>query len=356
MTLVNAKMRLCLLGASTFVAIGVPFPAHAVEYEVHGTIHQTIVDHRRGNQETVSEFTVFVRDCSWLIQTTEQDGKGNVSRREVGATNGSEIVEYTTNFKTAIPLQSQSDKAQTAPVTGPNGPQLGVSQGWNTAVIISNSIPVGRLDNAVAGHLWLMFASQCYWTRVNSNRLTPIYDWHVSVGTNSETKVKAEWNLLAGPGSLPREVRYYNRRNETNGIYTATSTNTTGPTPIPGGFVFEERYIVSNAVLVRKRVVAEVTSVSDKCSRVSLLPVAEGRTVAVDYRLAQQDTGHIPTYTQPKDQGWPSVEQARRLAAANSHRRGTQRPSRIIVGVTIVFLVAPVLFFLPWKRWRMRPQ
>lgn len=335
MTLANAKIGWCLLWTSAFVAICMPTAAKAAEYEVHGTIHQMIVDHVRGNQETTSEFTVFVRDCGWLIQTIEQDGKGNICRRELGSTNGTEIVECTANFKSAAPAQSL---------------------GWNTAIIVSNSIPIGRLDNSVVGHLWLMFASQCYWPHLKSNLLTPVYDWHVTVGTNSEIKLKAEWDLLAGPGSLPREVRYYKRRNETNGIYMVTSTNTTGTIPMPGGFVFEERYIVSDALLVRKRVVAEVSSISSKCSRDSLLPLAGGRTVAVDYRLAQQDSAHIPTYIQPGNQGWPSVEKARRLAAANNRRRGAQHSSRILVGVICALLLAPILFFIPWKRSQMRQQ
>jgi hypothetical protein len=95
------------------------------EYEVKGSIRQSIIDFDSPRFEYTNEFTVYVRDCDWLIQTTERQA-GHVCVREVGATNDTEIYE-------------------------------------STGMIKSKGIPVELLDRGVVGHLWLMFASQCYW-------------------------------------------------------------------------------------------------------------------------------------------------------------------------------------------------
>ena len=99
-------------------------------------------------------------------------------------------------------------------------PRQGAPPPQTMATIIANNIPVGQLDSAVTGHLWLMFASQCYWTNQTTGRLTPVYDWRASVAAGGAMQtVPAEWDLLAGPGSLPREVRYLGNWGETNGLY-----------------------------------------------------------------------------------------------------------------------------------------
>jgi len=160
--------------------VGTVISSSASEYEVKGTITQTI-NYRRGGdhlkdyvKQTTNEFTVYVRDCAWLIQTVENDGKGRSWQREVGSTNGTEIYEF-------------------------NGRQ---------AFISDNGIPVDLGYEQVSGHLWLMFASQCYWDSQHTDQLTPVFDFEASVGANPNRKVTASWDMLNGPGSLPREVRY----------------------------------------------------------------------------------------------------------------------------------------------------
>jgi hypothetical protein len=322
------------------------FAAAAAEYEVSGTITQTITNFNAPVIQSRADFTVFVRDCGWLIQTTETNSQGVVNRRETGCTNGAEIVDCLIDLPNLLVPNSPGS-------VGSNNS----AARFHTAMIISNSIPVGFLDISVVGHLWLMFASQCYWGKLTSDSLIPVYDWRASAGVNPDLRLTAEWELLAGKGSLPREVRYLSGPDQTNGFYKATGTTAAGETLIPSGFVFEERHVRGPGMeVVRKRVEAHVTSVKAKSSRVGLLPIPENRTIVMDYRLAQPGTTHIPTYTQPADQSWASVEKARRLAAANTQRRGTPRPSRVVIGVMCTLLVAPLLFFLPWKRWRMRSQ
>src|SRR5438093_1159462 len=72
----------CLLLNTTFTAL-------AGEYEVDGEIAQTLFKHD-GSVQLVrrSTFTVFVRDCSWVIQTTDHDENGTpLISRETACTN-----------------------------------------------------------------------------------------------------------------------------------------------------------------------------------------------------------------------------------------------------------------------------
>ena len=45
----------------------------------------------------------------------------------------------------------------------------------------SNNVPVGEADDDFLCHLWLMFASGCYFENLATNWLTPVYDINASV-------------------------------------------------------------------------------------------------------------------------------------------------------------------------------
>ena len=159
----------CLvMGAATAIS------GWAGEYEVDGKLGQTMVQFDRTELHASASFTVFVRDCGWLIETTETNELGAVYKRAVGSTNGSEIYECEILLQAARPL----NQVRTNGVK-PHSSLLqrqGSTQTRTTGKVISNNIPVGQLDNAVVGHLWLMFASQCYWPSLKTNWLTPVYD------------------------------------------------------------------------------------------------------------------------------------------------------------------------------------
>jgi len=268
--------------------VGIAFSSSGAEYEVKGTITQTITYSKGPVIQKTNGFTVYVRDCAWLIQTMENDGKGNNWQREVGSTNGTEIYEF-------------------------NGRQ---------AFIYDTGIPVDLGYEQVDGHLWLMFASQCYWGSQHTDQLTPVFDFEASVGANPNRKVTAQWELLNGPGSLPREVRYLGEWDETNGLYTVTGTNSVGGMLIPNSFVFEERVVgqlsastLIHELVVRKRVEAVVTSVQSVCSRKNLLPErGTGKIVTVDWRLKKPGSGNnVPSYVTPASENWLSVEEASQL-------------------------------------------
>jgi hypothetical protein len=315
----NSRGGFILSCVIAMAAVRAIFPCRATEYEVKGKIRQTITEYNAPKLEYSSEFTVYVRDCSWLIKTVENDEKGHVWQREVGSNNGTEIYESNAN----------------------------------QAFILGNGIPVELLDKGVDGHLWLMFASQCYWS-AQTERLTPVYDWHASVGSNPNLKVAAEWELLSGPGSLPREVRYFGQWDETNGLYRVTGTNSVGGVLLPTGFLFEERYAVAHeGMVLRKRVEAEVTTVRAVCSRKNLLPVRQNaKTVIVDWRLKEPSPGNnIPSYTMLDTKKWPSLEEAKKLAEASRLPKGSgqKQPAHhrtlVLLVMCIVLVAPPVIFY-----------
>lgn len=305
------------------------FSSSGAEYEVKGIITQTITDPNVSVIRTTNGFTVYVRDCAWLIQTTETNINGNVRQREVGSTNGTDIYES-------------------------NG---------GTAFVSGTGIPVELLDKGVDGHLWLMFASQCYWGNQRADRLTPVYDWQASVGADPSLTMRTEWELLNGPGSLPREVEYLGEWDVTNGLYRITGTNSVGRMLIPSGFVFEESHVGGLApnsfvheMVVRKRVEAKVTSVQPVCSRQDLLPVL-GTAVVVDWRLKKPSDGnHVPTYRLPNAAERPSVAEAEKLLEAKrladqrfhpdlSQKRSTHRSKIVLIVMGIFLAVPPIIYF-----------
>jgi hypothetical protein len=310
--------RYLVLGAAI---LALPSSGMAYEYEARGTVVQTIANPKVPVTRTTNEFAVCVRDQAWLILTAQNDGKGHSWQREVGTTNGTEIYES-------------------------NGGQ---------AFIYDTGIPVELLDKGVNGHLWLMLASRAYWTSLHSDQLTPAYDWQASVAANPSRKVSAKWDLLDGPGSLPREVTYFGLWGETNGLYRVTGTNSVGGMLFPSGFVFEESRVgplnpdsFVHDMLVRKRVEVEVTSIQPVCSRKSLLPVREsGATVVtVDWRLKEATSrNNIPSYIVPDSETWPSAVEAKKLLEARKPRavpgpRQLAQPRRLFVVGAVVSALA----------------
>jgi hypothetical protein len=334
----NWRGAACFWCALLIFSVG-EITSRASEYEVEGKIHQVITEANGYREETTNEFTVSVRDCGWLIQIVEQDKNGNSFHREVGSTNGTEIFDLVTRMGSA---------------TQKKGPPA-------TAIIISNNIPVGFLDRSVVGHLWLMFASQCYWGTLKSDMLTPVFNWKASAGANPDLKVRAQWQLLNGPGSLPHEVDYLGEWDETNGLYTVTGTESVGQTIIPKSFIFEERYAVAmKGMVLRKRVEAEVSTVRATCSSANLLPVPDAKTVDIDFRLVtDKNAAQLPTYQNPANGKWVSVEEARKIAppiaapnpADKAGIAGSEKTTVIRVIILTVFLLPPlVMLFMAIKK------
>jgi hypothetical protein len=313
-----SNQREWLLSCLTLAAIYFTFSSLASEYEVDGNVSQTITTSHGGTLHASASFTVFVRGCGWLIETMETNEIGGVTRREIGSTNGTEIYEC----EHPLGRIQASEKSTNAASSGAS--TVKKSSGAMFAVMVPGQIPIGETGSAVVGHLWLMFASQCYWPDLKTDQLRPVYDWQASVGAHGQNlKVRAEWELLNGPGSLPRAVRYFGEWDATNGLYKITGTNLVGGTLIPTGFIFErlqvgplnENSFVHEMVVV-KRVDVEVTAVRPSCSIGSLIPSPDGPAVVVDRRFDSGIPNRPPSYQNPVNGQWPTVDKSKELAKA----------------------------------------
>lgn len=341
------------------------FSCLASEYEVDGNVSQNITTYGGGTLHATASFTIFVRNCGWLIETIETNEIGSVTRREIGSTNGTEIYEC------EHPLGRIQLSENTTNTSSSGAPNIKKSSGVMFAVMVPGNVPVGEMDSAVVGHLWLMFASQCYWPDLNTDQLRPVYDWHASVGAHGQNlKVRAEWDLLNGPGSLPREVRYFGKWDATNGLYTITGTNSAGGTLIPTGFTFErlqigplkENSFVHEMVVV-KRVDVKVRAIRPGCSRASLIPSPDGRAVVVDRRFDSGIPNRPPSYKNPVSGQWPTVDKSKELAKdqqtidlrnlATAKLLREQKPvdpskyrSVLLIVMCISLVVPPIIYFV----------
>jgi hypothetical protein len=285
------------------------------QYEVDGEIEQTIYN-RNGSVGALekSQFTVFVKDSSWLIHCYILDKVGKpVSVAEIACTNGEEI--YSVGGR----------------INNDNGSHA--VRSWNTAYIDRNNIPVGEDEGYYACHLWQMFASGGYFAHLSTDRLTPAYDSNASVAVDTTLKRQAKWQLIDGPGSLPLKITYWRPPDEGGDIdatYVATGVTNAGGIQVPNGFVFERRigghfspYFAPGPIAlgetlpdyrIYKRAVAIVTAVRPYCSRSNLMPTAEGMTMVIDQRLVRaENMNEEMFYNFTNGVQWLSVWDARRM-------------------------------------------
>ena len=318
----------------------------AAEYEVDGEIEQTLYKMDGSVQlEEHSKFTVFVRDCSWLIQTAllDKDGKPFL-KNETACTNGTLICS----------VEGGVEKN--------NAPRGGRgTSGLTVANTYSNNVPVGQDDGYFICHLWLMFASGCYFENITSNRLTPAYDSNASVAVNPNLKREARWELINGVGSLPLNITYLEGPfHDTDATYAATGVTNVGNLKIPSGFIFEVR--IDNrlskqfapgpiepgesvpAYRVRKRAIATVMAVQQICTRSELMPQAQGKTMVIDERLAQPTNPTPVFYNFQNGVRWVSVEEAKKLAIPQTPQR-EQNPT-VARAVFFVLLLLPSMVFV----------
>ena len=334
--------------------LGTFIKTSAAQYEVDGQIEQTIYNVGGSVQsEGKSRFTVFVNDCSWLIQTTNFDADGTpLTVNETASTNGGLI------YSISVPISRDSTAA---------GRFGGTVSTVIQANIYSNNVPVGEKDGDDVGHLWLMFASGCHLKHLSTNRLTPVYDLNTSASMNRSLKRQAKWELADGLGSLPTNVTFFQSDAESpiDATYVTTGVTNAGNLRIASGFVFEQRVGVlfapgpimpgdaTPAYHIRKRAAATVTAVRPYCSRKKFVPTTTGMTQVNDERLVGVPSSNPRMfYVFPDGVRWVSVEEAKRLVAARS--LPSNPPSKAIV-VVVLLLPAVVVFFL-WLLNRSKRQ
>lgn len=352
----------------------------AAEYELDGTIDQEMYYGGEGGVQwhERSDFTVYFRDGSWLIRLVPPNTTGIPEAiDEYGSPNGAEI------FQLRIPLQPRNAATNTNPRPAVSNAPPGSLQPAPPPymlVLVSNSVPVASDDGSVIGHLWLMFASQEYFQHLRTNRLTPPYDFNASVmGGNPHIKLAAEWELMSGPARLPLKVVYYNgggfynanangellfhrygppyNDGFTGAVYRATGVLQAGQVRVPGGFVFEEfaprvTHRSKDDLILRRRAEAVVTAVRPVCSRRSLAPVANDRTLVDDWRLvqAQPPIKHF-AYMRPQVGRWISVGESRKYHDRLAHPK---KASRVTLTLLVAVLVTPLAFFAARRIWKTR--
>ena len=368
-TLTHSTCRGLFLSSLVLLVACRGVPSWASEYEVVGSLHQTI--RRSGvDLDLDASFTVYVRGCGWLIETLETNKAGGGVRRQVGSTNQMDIFECVQPLGPVQPAATSANNAPAKPADVATGPLAMI------CTVVSNSIPVGQTELDVVGHLWLMFASQCFWPNVKTDRLSPIYDWRASVAAEGQNvRIQAGWNLLSGSGSLPSAVWYLGSWGETNALYRATGTNSVGGILVPMGFTFEQLRIggikegtVVHAMEMVKRVDVTVTAARPECSRLDLIPAAERRALIVDRRIKSDIPGHLPSYQNPLSGRWPTFDESRDLAKkqekADLRNMATakltlereQAPRHIgrpvVLVVLCVFLAIPLLVYIVSQRRR----
>ena len=237
---------------------------NAQEYEVDGNIELKLFRHDRSPwKDYQGSFRVYVNGCAWLIQVTETNDAGVLQRREVGTKDGKEVLEM------VLPDE---------PISPSDAPLAGLKAGMMlpTGFLSSNAIPVGNLDNSLTGHLWLMFASGCYFRTAPPGRLTPVFDWRATPAMNNRFTMKASWDLING--TLPSRVVYFESDGAPSAVYMATGFTNVGSLTLPAGFDFTQPRTGY------KQVSATVTAVRPTCSRADLRPTPKQTMVMTDFR------------------------------------------------------------------------
>jgi hypothetical protein len=268
----------------------------AQEYEVDGAIELKLTrPDGRLSKDFHGSFRVSVNGCAWLIQVTETNDWGIPLRREVGTRDGKEMFEMVVPYEPISP----SDAVQFDVKAGQPGFQLASS-----GLVTSNAIPVGNLDSSFTGHLWLMFASGCYFRTAAAGQLTPVYDFRATPYVNSpRLTMKASWELTSGPAALPSRVTYFGPDGTTSAVYAASGFTNVGALTLPNGFHFTQ------PGTGYKEVSAVVTAVRPTCSRADLRPVLKQRIPMIDMRWYPRDL-HGFNLTAYQSDHWPTVEQA----------------------------------------------
>jgi len=288
----------------------------AQEYEVDGRIDLRLSRPDRSLlKDYQGSFRVYVKGCAWLIQVTEMNDVGGIpQRREVGTSDGKEM------FEMVVPYEPISPSDPVVFVEKAMPPGVHIEPGGTVA---SSAIPVGEQDNSFTGHLWLMFASGFYLsTATSGGQLTPMFDWRATPYMNNHATMKATWELINTPGSLPSKVTFFETDGTPKAVYEATGFTNVGALTLPNGFHFTE------PGTGYKEVSAVVTAVRPICSRADLRPVLKQKTTMIDMRWYDENNGfQWPAY---QADHWPTVAQAKRIYSST----GQSAPRRKVPGAT----------------------
>jgi hypothetical protein len=311
----------------------------AQEYEVDGSVDLQLSRPDKSLwKEYRGSFRVYVKGCAWLIQVTEMNDWGLPLRREVGTSDGQETYEMVVPYE-AI---SASDPVVFDVKASPPGVHLAPS-----ATVTSNAIPVGDDDGSFTGHLWLMFASGFYLRTAAEGQLTPVFLWGAAPHMNNQATMKANWELINVPGSLPSRVTFFEPDGTPAAVYTATGLTNVGAVALPTGFSFIE------PVTGFKKVTAVVTAVRPICSRADLRPALKQRVDMYDLRcFDENDRNDFPVYEAGY---WPTIKEAQRIYSSTRSRYSGAPPSKLSIVMVLGLMIGPPVIIV-LSKLRLRSQ
>ena len=156
--------------------------ALAESYRADGRMTYAVRD-AQGNLDVkdVFSFTIWVDDCKWFIQTSDE------GRKDIKSFEDSYDGKYVYALSTFI------DKTGTDQSSG---------------IIENNNIP--QENSFYASPVWLALASSCYFNDITNDMFQPI--WHLSDISirNKRFSIVGHWTKHNASPFLPEKVSYYN--------------------------------------------------------------------------------------------------------------------------------------------------
>lgn len=333
------------------------------EFELHGVITQESL-FPSGSTPVVSRpFSVYVRDCQWLIHAERERPGYTPDVQEYGSTNGQVI--YRVGVP-GLPLGQNTSGGKTPlPLAG--------------ATIVSNSVVVSSESGLYLAHLWLMFAARCYLEAHVGQEIAPVYDEAANALHDKGYQQVASWTLSPQPPHLPENICFLNTRGRvtmgkdrravyvrssthqdyTNALYRVTGFTNVGGLTLPTGFVFTRYGPVREGAEFKlreySRAVAVVTNASSRCSRASLLPVFPDRIVVADKRLERAEPS-IPTVSYAA-KSFPTAPEVVKIHQIQQARQEPKTPGQRWGVLAFVLLALMPLAVLGARRlWQRRKQ
>jgi hypothetical protein len=349
-------------------------------YELHGIIQdERYVESLRSNVTNTGSFSVYVNDCGWLIRGDIPHLDRTTGVREIGSTNGTEIFEVSLLIMPQFaPQESSEAKSDSAADPSPAQAQpISTRQGFQ-AFVKPGPMPAScSPSDGRFAHLWLMFASRCFFAGREDSEILAAYDINSCVTRGNDYTMEGAWVLSTAQPGLPLSLAYINRRGHpfardaegnrtfvpfdppfdagfTNALYTVTGTTNVGRLVLPTGFIFERfRPGWTNrqpAPVLEARSVATVTNFMPHCSRTSLVPELPPRVVVIDMRELPADPSKKPIHYSGAAGQWLPVEEAKRVHEARLRRHAPRELRPLHYVLFVVALVLPLGGIALWKR------
>ena len=342
---------------AAFVALGGVAAAKGLEFQAVGRISH--VFHGSGLPKTqvkpyekYSDFGVFVRDCRWLICSTNSE-QNQIDYYEAGQIENDGVLVLV--FESSA-SQAQARQGRFAKVSGLPFPRF----------TEADKIPL----------LWFAYSSTCYLDSLGGreSELETINSFGAS-GIDGHLSRKADATLQRYSESpkLPSSTVWFNKASgNTNAVFVCLSTVKINNLVLPDAWtyqVYTQRQGEELRLLHSYRV--EHTTYSADCSLRDLTPRLSSiglETMVTDYRFAERNTKPVPRVTYTVTNKWLSrvelekrslfgaaVQIALHEAIGSQREKGTSRVKKgVILSIGCLLLLAPLLFAAKTHKHKQR--